>query len=381
MNESDALLAQMLRTLRATLHACAEPAGSEALTASVVESFLREYHPDQLITGIGGHGVAAVFAGRWAGPTVVVRSELDALREENEIVHRCGHDGHMAMVAGLAPRLQQDPPRRGQVVLLFQPAEETGEGALRVIEDPAFTQLSPDIAVALHNLPGEPLGTVVYRHGTFASASVGMRVELEGEAAHAAEPEQARTPTAALIELLGGLPGLTELEEPPYRLITITHAHMGRPSFGITPGNATLYATLRSATGEGLARLRRDCERLVAKAAAASDLKPTIEWVEAFPATLNDSELVELLRLACEREGVPSREAKLPFRWSEDFGYYARVCRTLYFGLGIGAEAAGLHQPDYSFPDEVMAVGGRMLWHMVNELTSPVRITHAANAV
>jgi metal-dependent amidase/aminoacylase/carboxypeptidase family protein len=150
----DPTLVAMLKSLRHTLHGCPEGAGEEVRTAAIVAHFLSAYAPDALITEVGGHGVLATFESAQPGPTVVVRCDLDAVRvERNEhhigadhdsVSHLCGHDGHMTMVAGLAPLLYRARPARGRVVLLFQPAEETGEGAARVLEDPRFRALHPD---------------------------------------------------------------------------------------------------------------------------------------------------------------------------------------------------------------------------------------------
>ena len=181
MRDTDDLSAQL--ALKDALHACPELAGQEGGTAEILAGFLRGHAPDQLITGLGGAGVAAVFDGQRRGPTVLVRADMDALPIDAAgaaAAHRCGHDGHMAAVAGLAFDLGRRRPACGRVVLLFQPAEETGEGAAKVIADPRFEALRPDYALALHNLPGAPAGQIVSREGVFACASVGLRVSFFG---------------------------------------------------------------------------------------------------------------------------------------------------------------------------------------------------------
>lgn len=376
----DPLLLAMLRTFRNSLNACAEASGNEAVTASLVTNFLSASAPDALLTGIGGHGVAAVFEGSREGPTVLIRSELDGLLVEEgqaepnntwaSASHRCGHDGHMAMVAGLAPLLAHERPARGRVVLLFQPAEETGQGALRVLEDAQFPSIHPDYAIAMHNLPGYQRHAIICRRGTFASASVGMQLQLRGVESHAAEPEKARTPTRTMSALLADLPSLTDLKASPYRLLTVTHARMGRESFGVTPGQATLCATLRSATTSALEELCNEVETTVRKAADGHGLSTDFMWVERFPETQNDQNLFELLVRLCKSRGVEFIEAESPFRWSEDFGYFSRVCPTLYFGLGIGEDTAGLHQPGYTFPDDVIQTGVLVASTAMRELTT-----------
>jgi amidohydrolase len=374
----NSLLSSILRTLRATLHACPEPAHHEQLTASVIRNFIGAYQPDQLITKLGGHGIAAVYEGAESGPTVLLRAELDALAicatEATDepgfegVAHRCGHDGHMAILAGMAPLLSAQRPERGRVVLLFQPAEETGEGAARVLEDNQFPSIAPDYAIGFHNVPGFPTGAVISRPGTFTSASVGMRVELIGIASHAAEPEQARCPSAAIAQILAALPELADLEADPYRLLTVTHVRMGRESYGITPGNATLCATLRSGTSDELEALCAETEEVVRRAALRDGLEVHVAWFDRFPETRNDPDLVELLAETCSAASIHSISADKPFRWSEDFGHFMRICPSLHFGLGIGVDAGRLHQPDYRFDDGVIETGLHVLASMSSKL-------------
>ncbi len=369
----------MLGTLKQTLAALPEPSGFELRTAHVIERFVAAYAPDQLVTGLGGHGVAAVYAGALPGPTVLVRCELDAIPIEREqagarVEHRCGHDGHMVMVAGLAPLLQRERPARGRVVLLWQPAEETGEGAVRVIADPRFEAIRPDVAVALHNLPGFGEGEVVVREGVFASASVGMKVALAGTPSHAAEPELAITPRAALASLLTELPALGQLPlhqrtSDDYTLLTVTHVNMGRASFGVTPGHAELYATLRAATSEPLDELRLRAQRLVHEIATRESLRAEIGWLDEFPETLNDPRLVERVVAVAEEASLRVIHRSEPFRWSEDFGHFARVCPSVFFGLGIGRLASALHTADYGFPETVLPIGTQLLHGVATSLS------------
>lgn len=156
---------------RRKLHAMPELSGQEIRTAEELRACLATMRPDRIIAGLGGHGVAAVYQGADPGPTVLFRAELDALpiTEETGLGHRstiagkahlCGHDGHMATLAALARGLGRQRPRRGRVVLLFQPAEETGAGAAAVLADPCFAAIAPDVSFSYHNMPGLPLGRV-----------------------------------------------------------------------------------------------------------------------------------------------------------------------------------------------------------------------------
>ncbi len=181
-----------LLNLRRSIHSEPELAGSEAGTASKIEKFISAYTPDETIKNLGGNGMAFVFKGESEGPSVLFRAELDALpiNEINNFEyksrfkdkgHKCGHDGHMTVLVGFAQRIASSRKYKGKVILLFQPAEETGEGAERVLNDENFSKLKPDYVFAFHNLPGFKLGSVIIRDGSFASASKGMIIKLTGK--------------------------------------------------------------------------------------------------------------------------------------------------------------------------------------------------------
>jgi amidohydrolase len=160
-----------LVAFRRQLHRQPELSGQEQETAAMILSALKALSPTGLVTGLGGHGVAAVFDSGKTGPTVLFRAELDALPivEESGVAwtslvpgtaHLCGHDGHMAMLVGLGRLLHRQPIESGRVVLMFQPAEENGSGARAVVADPHFADIAPDWAFAIHNEPGLSFGYV-----------------------------------------------------------------------------------------------------------------------------------------------------------------------------------------------------------------------------
>ena len=143
-----------LIALRHALHRQPELSGAEAGTAALITDALRGTAPDRLVTGLGGHGVAAVYDSGQPGPTVMFRAELDALpipdasgvahaSQRPGLGHLCGHDGHMAILMGLAGTR----PARGRMVLLFQPAEETGAGARAVLADPRLWRAAPRLCL------------------------------------------------------------------------------------------------------------------------------------------------------------------------------------------------------------------------------------------
>lgn len=369
---------------RRELHRHPELSGQEQETAVSVAAFLKQYHPNQLLTGLGGTGVAAVFDGAAPdkGPTVLFRAELDALpiAETNpdlpyksiraEVGHKCGHDGHMATLAGLASLLHRQKPATGKVILLYQPAEETGAGAWAVLQDKNFTDLQPDYVFALHNLPGVPLHQVVMRHEVFAAASTGMVIELHGRPSHAAEPENGLNPGEAMAEMILAFNQVTARKEQfeDLALLTVIHARLGEVAFGTNPGFATVMATLRAYKPQDLQLLKQQAQAAAAHLADKYKLAHTIRFEEEFPATINNADAVGVIQRAAHKLGLQVQQAEHPFRWSEDFGHFTDRYKGAFFGLGAGLSQPQLHHADYDFPDELLATGAHLFYAIAQEI-------------
>ncbi len=323
-----------------------------------------------MLTNLGGHGVAAVFDSGTTGPTVAIRCELDGLpiKELSELPyvstvpgkgHLCGHDGHMSMVLGVALALQEQRPTRGRVVLIFQPAEETGQGAKAFRDDPQFAQLAPDYVLSLHNLPGLELGEVELCQGPTNCASRGMRIALTGKTSHAAAPQDGVSPAGALSALIQELTrlGTSGVLNADYALTTITHASLGERTFGVAPGQAELWVTLRTVSDDRMAKLIADSEALVQQIAKSENLSVEITYEDVFEACTNDSDAVTILAEACADQSVACKLSDEPERFSEDFGQFGKGAKSAMFWLGAGRDHPQLHNPDYDFPDALIPMG------------------------
>jgi amidohydrolase len=371
---------ELLVRLRKELHKFPELSGSEQRTSGFISDYLKELSPDEFITGIGGHGLAAGFRGNIPGPRIMVRAELDALpiNETNDfghksanpgVSHKCGHDGHMAVALGIARRFAAERPAEGEVVLLFQPAEENGRGARAVVNDPRFIPVEPDFIIAMHNLPGFERHEIILRGDVFAAASEGMIVHLQGKTSHASEPENGVSPAPALSRILKELPAVAgDTNAGDFSQATIIHARLGEIAFGTNPGEAVIMATLRAFDGEIMEELKTRAEQLVREIAASEKLRTSVEWTDRFPATGNDPYLVSLANETADRLGYTTRIMQDPFRWSEDFGWFTGKYRGMLFGIGAGSGHSELHNPDYDFPDEIIPTGVRFIGEMCRKL-------------
>ena len=370
-----------LAVWRRDLHRHPELSGEEVETARTVQAFLATTGPDRIIHHVGGHGTVAIYEGRAPGPTIMLRAELDGLpiQDGSDIAHRsvvsgkahlCGHDGHMAILAGVARGLGRQRPARGRAVLLFQPAEEDGSGAAAVLADDKFDQIRPEFVFALHNLPGIPLGDVALAEGLVNCASRGMQITLCGRTAHASTPEQGVSPQGALVRLMSEVTALGrggELDSE-FSLVTVTHARLGEPAFGISPGRAELWLTLRTLADARMERLCVGAEDLVRNVAESQHLGVEISYCDVFDHCMNSAEAVEHLRKTLDAEHVTYSGQGLPMRASEDFGRFNHHSKAAMLFLGAGVEHAGLHDPDYDFPDELIEVGARVFMRTLRNL-------------
>ncbi|MUP36969.1 amidohydrolase [Labilibaculum euxinus] len=355
--------------LRRELHKYPEVSNGEYQTTDRIVNFINEYKPDEVIR-LGDKGVLFVFKGAEQGKTVMFRCELDALPIQEisgleyasvnkGISHVCGHDGHMAIVAGLAQKISNDRPVKGKVILLFQPAEEVEQGACDVLENVNFKNNEPDYLFALHNIPGIKKHKIVLKKGSFASGSKGMIVKLTGKTSHAAEPQDGISPAGAISQIISKLHRLRADKSlfSDFILLTIIHIQLGEISFGTSPGYAEMRITLRAFENEDLRLLTSLCEKIVKEIAELEGLACEINYTEVFPATMNSNGCVDIVEQAAKQNGLDVEHIKTPYKWSEDFGYYTEKFNACYFGLGSGNEQPQLHNPDFDFPDDIMETG------------------------
>ena len=374
-----------LTALRRELHRHPELSGEESATAQRIATELTALGADRVWHNLGGHGVAGEFKGAANGPTVLLRCELDGLpiRELSDVPyksrvdgkgHLCGHDGHMASILGVGMRFAARPAS-GRLILLFQPAEETGAGAKAVVEDDRWLDIRPDYAFAYHNLPGRPLGEIGLRAGPGNCASRGMQILFEGKSSHAAIPEDGLSPASAMAALMTSLPGLSHgtIGEGDFALSTLTHVNLGERTFGIAPADGELRVTLRTMTNERM-------ETLIAEALAQVErvkgpLKIDIHWHDLFRTVNNDPEAIRIARNVALGLGFVINDMDLPMRWSEDFGRIGEDgSKTAMLYIGAGELQPQLHNPDFDFPDALLPVVIDLFCGIVDRLLGPGKL-------
>ena len=346
--------------LRHTLHACAELSMHETRTMQILTDFLRERTGLTVVQRDGWF--YALRRGVPGAKTICLRADMDALpmaetlslpyaSQQDGISHKCGHDGHCAALCGAALELDEMPPG-ANVCLLFQPGEETGQGAAlcrTLLQEQNVSEI-----YAFHNLSGYPLGTVVYRHGLTQPASEGLRIRMQGKTAHAAEPQTGRNPAFALASVVQSAQryALAQADDAP--LCTVAGLSLGSGDFGISPGEGEICLTLRGASDALLRQLERDMLSRAAALAEESGLSMEYDVCDAFPETRNHPACLERVLRSADTIGLPC--APMPHLWraSEDFGQYLHACPGAMFYIGNGERYAPLHTTEYDFNDAVL---------------------------
>lgn len=370
-----------LKKLRQWLHAHPEVSRQETRTAAHVRKYLEEHAPPDAIIPLAGAGFAAVYNGTRPGRTVLIRAELDALpiHEINTdlayrsvydgVGHKCGHDGHMTILSGLAGVYAKTRPAYGRVVLLYQPDEETGTGARDCCNHPDFEKIKPDYAFALHNFPGYAENEIICKPGTFCSSVKFMAIKLSGKEAHSAMPETGISPAQAIAEITQASQDVQKKFDTPeeYALVVPIYFNMGVSSSGVAPGYGEAHYTLRTCRNEVVDAMWQDFHTRAQAIAARHQLDIAFELIEDFAASFNDKDAVAMVEKAARENGLTYTAIDKPFRGGEDFGEVIKRYKGAMFGLGSGKNRPDLHNPDYDFPDEIIPAGIRMFQNLVEQ--------------
>ncbi|MFO7672234.1 MAG: amidohydrolase, partial [Lutibacter sp.] len=352
--------------------------GKEYNTAKSVAKFLKTCATTKVTENIGGTGIVAEFDSGKAGKSVMFRAELDALpiQEINTfahastidgVSHKCGHDGHTTVLLGLARILSEQKPKTGKVFLLFQPAEEDGEGAKAVFANPQFETLKPDYIFAFHNLPSYPLNQIVVKNNSFTTAVKSIIIKINGKTAHAAEPENGLNPALAIAEILQESAKFSnnDTNRNDFTLITPIHIEMGEIAYGISAGYGEIRLTIRTWNEETMEKLIVDLKKCIDKTSENHQIPITYSWTQEFYANQNDDTAVSLIKEVATNLSFDIFERKFPFKWGEDFGLFTQHFKGAMFGIGSGEESPALHNPDYDFPDEILP-NAIQLFHQIS---------------
>ena len=409
-------LASLLSTYK-SLHAAPELSHREEKTAAFVAGELRKlgftvserigkYQNAQWV----GYGLVGVLK-NGPGPTVLVRTELDALPVEEKtgvayasqvktkndagvevsVMHACGHDIHMTSFLGTAKLLTELKNRwSGTLVMLGQPAEETGDGANAMLRDNLYTNFpKPDYAVALHDTPELETGKVGYTPGYAMASATSIDIKIKGIGGHGSRPEATKDPVVVAAQVVMALQTIVSRENSPLdpAVVTVGSIH-GGTRYNIIPDEVNLQLTVRTYKEDVRKRILASIERIVKGVATTAgipeDLAPIVKVSEGTGSTYNDPQLSERLAGIFKQALGEENVAKLPpIMASEDFGYFSldHKIPTTLFWLGAsepakvkanretGAPLPGLHSALFApVPESTLRTGVKAMTSAVLDL-------------
>jgi amidohydrolase len=416
----DALVERDLASLLATykaLHTAPELSHREEKTSVFVAGELRKlgftvterigkYQNSQWL----GYGLVGVLK-NGIGPTVLVRTELDALPVEEKtglpyssnvktkndagvevsVMHACGHDIHMTSFLGTAKLLSELKDKwSGTLVMLGQPAEETGDGANAMLRDELYARFPrPDFAIALHDTPDLETGRVGYTPGYAMASATSIDVKIRGVGGHGSAPEKTKDPVVTAAQVVMALQTIISRENSPLdpAVVTVGSIH-GGTRYNIIPDEVNLQLTVRTYKPEVRARILASIERIVKGVALAAgipeDRAPTVKVAEGTNSTYNDPQLLERLAGAFRQTlGADNVVQMPPIMASEDFGYFSldqKIPATIFW-LGAsdasrlkqsretGVALPGLHSALFApVPEPTLRTGVKAMTSAVLEL-------------
>jgi hippurate hydrolase len=379
--------------LRRQLHRHPELAFEEKHTAALVAARLRAYGY-AVTTGVGGTGVVGQLRRGSSPRTIGLRADMDALpiqeatglpwaSARSGLMHACGHDGHTAMLLAAARQLASHGRFDGTLNLIFQPGEESGGGALRMIDDGLFERFPCEAIFAMHNMPGFPQGQLLFRSGATMASSDYAMVTLQGVGGHGAMPHKAADPIVAAASIVMGLQTIVSRNVDPLSpaVVTVGAIHAGQAN-NVIPAEATLEISVR-ALDPGVRRtLEQRLKALINAQAESYCVRAAIDWRPGYAVLVNDPIQTARARKVAHALLPPQQVAEAPmFSGSEDFAFMLeRVPGCyLFIGNGLEGEPGGcmVHNPRYDFNDRNLGVGAAFWVALVEDILSPHSPNHA----
>jgi len=360
--------------LRRDIHREPELAFEEHRTAALVADKLEGWG-FAVERGIGGTGVVGKLV-RGTGPKRIgLRADMDALPIQEasgadwasnrpDVMHACGHDGHTAMLLAAARRLAEHGRFSGTLQLIFQPAEEGGGGALRMIDDGLFERYPCDAVFAMHNLPGLAQGQLMFRDGATMASSDYASITLTGIGGHGAMPHQAIDTVVAAASIVMALQTVVSRNVDPQQMsvITVGAIHAGKAN-NVIPATATLELSVRALDREVRVTLERRIKALVQAQAESFGVSAAIDWRAGYSVLVNSPAETAFARdVGLELRGPENVTLQGPAQSaSEDFAFMLERVPGSYLVIGNGdgdsAGACTVHNPGYDFNDDNIAIG------------------------
>jgi len=366
-----AALHNEIKEWRRDFHAHPELRYDVHRTAGAVAEKLKSFGCDEVVPGIGRTGVVGIIRGRKPGNKVVgLRADMDALPLEEETglpykstvpgkMHACGHDGHSAMLLGAAKYLAETRNFAGTAVVIFQPAEEGGAGALAMIKDGLISRFGIQEVYGMHNYPGLPIGEFAIRPGPIMAAADHLQIEIEGKGGHAARPHLSIDTILVGAQMINQLQSIVARNIDPLdsAVVSVCMFQAGHTD-NVIPQHALLRGTARSLTPRVRELLHKRIGEVVEGTARLYGASAKITYTNGYPVVVNhERQTAFAAGVAREIAGKDKVDIEVPpVMGAEDFAFMLAERPGAFIFVGNG-DSAGLHHPAYDFNDETIPVG------------------------
>jgi hippurate hydrolase len=357
---------EKIREIRHWLHENAELSNQEGATRSYIRGVLDEAGLDE-VSELGG-GIVGVLHGSRPGRTVGLRADIDALpivettghayASRTQCMHACGHDGHAAVLIGTAMELcSRRSTIAGDVLFVFQPAEEILLGAHQMLEAGFMERYEPDVMFGFHCWPGKPAGTIVLRRGVSFAASASMNIRIEGRGGHGGRPHETIDPISCSAAVIQGVEAILAREIDPVSPAVVSFGEISAGSApNIIPDVVTLTGTVRFTDEETGALLEERLRSVTSQIAASRGARCETRFVRQVPPLESDDTYLSLVEeTAREQLGEGNvRFLDSPVMVSEDFALFLRQCPGAHFLVGNGEASSPVHTSGFDFNDEII---------------------------
>ena len=358
-------------SIRRKIHELPELMFDTFKTSQLVAEKLRLFGVDEVVEGVGRTGVIGKIKGdkNTKNKVIALRADMDALpitektnlpysSKVEGVMHACGHDGHTAMLLGAAKYLSKNRDFDGEVILIFQPAEEGGGGGKEMVETGFLDKFGVQEVYGMHNWPGLSKGSFAIKSGKFFAAADFFTILVEGKGGHAANPHTTVDTTLVASQIVSSIQAIAARNVDPLKsivvsvcsFITDTDAH------NVIPGTVVLKGTVRTMENEMRDLAEKNLSLICENTARAFGASATVDYKRGYPVMTNSEKETEIAKeIGYSVTGNETIDVP-PVMGAEDFSFMLNERPGAYILIGNG-ESAPVHNPNYNFDDDIISTG------------------------
>lgn len=350
-------------------------------TTKRLKTLLTDHHVEVLDLPLET-GLVAIIRGKQEGATIALRSDIDALpvNEETDLewksihegkMHACGHDFHLTTIYGTALLLNERKEKlKGTVKLIFQPAEESSLGALKIIETGVLDDV--DAIFGLHSSSEFEVGTLGIKEGAVSAAVDRFEIKLKGFGTHAAHPQEGKDPIVAIAALIQSLQTIVSRNIDPFTngLLSVTHVEAGN-TWNVIPETGLIEGTVRTLTKEDRVLFEKRIKEISKGIALAYDVDVDVNWIAGPPATLNDSYWSDFASEVARKEGIPVKKPSSTLG-GEDFAFYLEKIKGTFIKIGTGKTYPN-HHPKFKVDPKALSQAATYFTQLAVEALNQIK--------